>query len=406
MSGTVQFMHIATLVLLFIGLRRTDDLVPWIAAAVIAVMGMSFFISEGGQGNENFQAEFLLIATAFFYRRYKWLAIAVVGYMLVIQPSNLEFVVLGLIVALILLSFAREWPVGTVAAVIMAGCFGVLVWLMEPLTISLLSRAELAINTGAMWFAAPIKGHGLGSFNYVYPAFAEADLRLLPWKEWSVLGDAHVHPGAAHNEYLQVLSELGLIGGLIAAAFFGLMVRLPAPLMVTLVLCLTGFPLQNPATGVLAVIAIGQAMKWREPTFKVPILVAVVAAIFAFSSTKSIIAQQVFQDVGKSLKLNPAVAMQANIRAYEIYPADLEIRLQYFRTLVRAAQFYENLTIDPRAAEIAYEISRSAIPENPGLLLARRGFLKANGKCGRECDQIRDILRSQSSRSWELRDLK
>jgi tetratricopeptide (TPR) repeat protein len=71
-------------------------------------------------------------------------------------------------------------------------------------------RRAIWLNTFAMWRDAPVLGVGAGNHDVVYPAYA-----------WSAAPDRIFGERSqldfAHNDYLQVLSELGLVGALLAA---------------------------------------------------------------------------------------------------------------------------------------------------------------------------------------------
>ena len=73
---------------------------------------------------------------------------------------------------------------------------------------SLEQRAALNASTLAMFDARPLTGWGLGTWAYVYPAYARFD--------------DGVTYAYAHNDYLQLLAETGLIGALLAALFWAI----------------------------------------------------------------------------------------------------------------------------------------------------------------------------------------
>ncbi len=71
---------------------------------------------------------------------------------------------------------------------------------------SLEQRAALNSSTLAMFRARPLTGWGLGAWAYVYPAYARFDN-----------GTFYAY---AHNDYLQLLAETGVIGALLAGWFW------------------------------------------------------------------------------------------------------------------------------------------------------------------------------------------
>lgn len=72
------------------------------------------------------------------------------------------------------------------------------------------SRGWLWQETLEMFRAHPVAGVGLGAYATAYPSFSRADRRTAPEQ--------------AHNDYLQILADAGLIGGALAACFVALAV--------------------------------------------------------------------------------------------------------------------------------------------------------------------------------------
>jgi O-antigen ligase len=73
------------------------------------------------------------------------------------------------------------------------------------------SRGWIWSDSWAMIKANPIFGVGIGAFQTAYPQYSHSDGALVV--------------GQAHNDYLQMLTDAGLIGGLIAAWFMVLVFR-------------------------------------------------------------------------------------------------------------------------------------------------------------------------------------
>ena len=396
----------APLALLFLVLRRVRiDWEPYIAIAIGVALVLSYWLSNGGYGNENFIASFMLVGGAFLIgKRWEVLILgAITIYLLAFNNSNFELVALALLVCLGL------WNIGKTGKIEAVVCLALFVALSLPvlhstsLTTSLLSRAELAINGLVMWWEHPIIGWGLGGFNHSYPAFADADIHLIPWKGWSVLGDAHVYPGAAHNEVVQVLNEFGLIGlGLMVAFLWR--TRLTPPLLMLGALALISFPLQNPATALLGVVALAQGAPAEGRDGPNPLLLPV-AAFCAFWGVQAVIAQWYFFDTAVYTQTNPIAAFRGNVKAFNAFPHDPQIRRQYFRSLSHVVQKHKRAVIDREYGEAVYSISRSASPDYPGLLLARYSYLRRFEICGEECAQIHNTLVRQASRMWEVRKL-
>src|SRR5690606_7421211 len=123
---------------------------------------------------------------------------------------------------------------------------------------SLTARLEFWTNSSFVWLSSPLWGHGFGSFNFQYPRFDSVHLLLFPSMGHTM--GATNFAGAAHNEYLQVLCELGAIGLILSLRVVWRPWK-PGPATVCLGLAmiesLIEFPLQNPATALLASISLG-----------------------------------------------------------------------------------------------------------------------------------------------------
>lgn len=117
------------------------------------------------------------------------------------------------------LSFRPEYFIGLMLASILAG----VVWIgadsdilkriaHDPLTTSAVTdRRGVWGDTLTMFRANPILGIGLGAFETVYPIYGH--------------GDGSLVIQFAHNDYLQVLSDGGLVGGAIALWFIVVVAR-------------------------------------------------------------------------------------------------------------------------------------------------------------------------------------
>ncbi|MGD0915722.1 MAG: tetratricopeptide repeat protein [Thermodesulfobacteriota bacterium] len=131
------------------------------------------------------------------------------------------------------------------------------------------ARLYIYRNTIEMIKANLFLGSGFGNFKYVYPRYRDRG-------EWALSG-LNTRVEEAHNEYLQILSEVGIIGFL-AFAWILLMIgrmsfwiiqngdfdrhsfialALTMGILATLVQSLFDFNLQNPASGVTFWVAIG-----------------------------------------------------------------------------------------------------------------------------------------------------
>jgi O-antigen ligase len=74
------------------------------------------------------------------------------------------------------------------------------------------SRQWIWHDTWKMVKAHPLLGVGIGAYETVFPTYASG-------------GDGNIRVDFAHNDYLQVLADAGLVGGLLAAWFICLVFR-------------------------------------------------------------------------------------------------------------------------------------------------------------------------------------
>lgn len=142
-------------------------------------------------------------------------------------------------------------------------------------------------------------GSGFGNFKYVYPRYRDRG-------EWALSG-LNTRVEEAHNEYLQILSEVGIIGFLAFAWIlliigkmsfwiihngdfdrrFVIALALSMGIFATLVQSLFDFNLQNPASGVTFWMAIGfleviyqSLKKEKDQTVESPAVFSIKSRIF------------------------------------------------------------------------------------------------------------------------------
>lgn len=130
---------------------------------------------------------------------------------------------------------------------------------------SLVARCELWLNSIMAWLDAPIFGHGLGSFDWAY-AFHRSD--HLRWMPETIMSHPRVSAGAAHNEPIHIFVELGICGAVLAGVLLWSILdggRRDARWAVAVIAStsLIYFPLQNPATAVIAAVALGLTARQR-----------------------------------------------------------------------------------------------------------------------------------------------
>ena len=132
---------------------------------------------------------------------------------------------------------------------------------------SILPRIEIWTNSFIAWLDRPFFGSGLGGFEFAYAPHRADHMTVFP-NMTTVLVSMGVHAGAAHNELLQGLVEIGLIGVLIAGWFIYRTLRNAGSeryaVYAVLAICLIEFPLQNPATAILAAVALALCSRTRR----------------------------------------------------------------------------------------------------------------------------------------------
>jgi hypothetical protein len=406
MWGAVWGLKITTLALLFIGLRRIE--VPdWVVPlGVLGTLGMLFVALYGSFQNENFTTEYLLVALPFLLvRRIYWpIAALVLTYLLWFNESLLEWVALGAI----LLWGLWRWNRLIALVGALAGVAGVLSYYTGD---SLWFRVDMWTDTLVMWTDAPLWGHGLGSFNYLYPWYETASPfgleQFFNAQMWAV---------AAHNEYLQVLAELGTIG-LALAGFFVWQVRslgerppvATAALVIAAALAFFESPLQHPGTGALVVL--GFAMLTPRYAENVPKQGAIKSIGATFSAAALVTAffmamgNWFYERADNIVDIDPQRALVEIVHAYNWFPADLLTRQIMFRYLVRL-QTTVPAQINYDLAEGMWQISKSAMPGHPQLLLDRIGYLSRVGRCEEECGEIYQWLLRYAPHVGEVQRLK
>ena len=151
-------------------------------------------------------------------------------------------------------------------------------------------RAEMARVAARLWRTSPVSGVGVGQFMEKSVGFVQDEyVRTLYGRE------------NAHNNFLQILAELGLTG----AAAFGLVLlaalRHPSPfglragLAAFLITCLGGHPLLIPDVNLAFWIALGAAaaaqpsrgaMRWLPAVAALIAAAAIVSAPFAYGTER------------------------------------------------------------------------------------------------------------------------
>lgn len=243
-----------------------SDLEPRWGVALASLLGLVLFwmlpgLFWGGFGNENFFAEVWLISAAFLWRS----PLVLVPLCTLTFSGSDSVLVAALGLAVWALASRRMWWSLAFLGAILANVAVAAVALdMVPQSIdaSVIGRLEIWHNTALVWFDHPLFGTGLGGFDWFYSEVQEAHVGLFDAP--SVINGGHVIVGAAHNEFIQCLTEFGLLGAALAGWCIWELSKgagATLPLVVVGSLCLVGFPLQNPATALLFVLACGLQLR-------------------------------------------------------------------------------------------------------------------------------------------------
>lgn len=283
-EGALQFVNLVCLAAVFVGFQRAKPgwFAPTITVAVAGALALFHAFPQfwGGFGNENFMTEFLLIALPWCLVAPLWLGLpAFLGaayWLLFLSQSDTVWAALAALGAGVvgILVAQRKWFWAGVVTLVPINAALLSGWATShELLRALGARFELTYNTGAMWLTKPILGHGMGSFNYLYPIFQERHLHIWPELD-TTLRPMTVFAGAAHDEYIQALSELGLIGFLLAGAVVaGVVWNLSrrriewtdlaagCSLIMAGTVMMIGFPLHNPYTALLIALGLGHAAR-------------------------------------------------------------------------------------------------------------------------------------------------
>ncbi len=381
--GALSLHKAAILVVLFLAARawgRKWPLTTICALSVpllltLAVLDPSY---SAGFGNPNFAAHYFLVITPFlaaFMWKHKthiwaWFPLAaVVVYLFAFNDSRAEYYILWLALIGFFL-WRRWWGMALVTALVGGNSFLLFPSLLE----SIAPRFEVWLGTGAMWLEAPVFGQGLGAFGYEYPRFQDTYFALMPNHAPIIQGKFFA--GAAHNEPLQMLAELGIVGVWLTGLFFWACYQASGKqgpaifgLAILGALSLISFPLQNPVTAALGAILLGVAVGGPGESrllrgasrWALSGVLAVAAAGSLYLGSLELRGHLAYAAAGALMKHHPAQALQANLNAYRVYPWDWQIRHQMYLTLLSVVNMHDT-RIALHALTRIRNISASASP--------------------------------------------
>jgi len=253
-------------------------ILPAVTISVIST-GMLYFYHDqkvwAGYGNEVFLAEYLILSLPFclcaILSSRRWVQVCGIFatmaglILLTLNLSDTRWAALGGFCVLGLLWYRKYFYAALSVLIPLNGAL-LAGWFSGETLSSIRDRAEIWYNTFVMWLDYPFFGVGIGNFNYVYYRYQEMHTEVFTWG--TLLKRVNVYAGAAHNEGLQMLAELGVVGLLLLLIFTTLcLYRSRSGLGLSILACALavgslGFPTQNPATALL--IAMGMGLAARE----------------------------------------------------------------------------------------------------------------------------------------------
>lgn len=331
--------------------------------------------------------------------------VASLFFVLVYTPSMIEAFVIAIFAAIVSLfyCFRRNRALGWLC---------VAVWLILPplvawvgwdqlkLTSRLLIRAELWLNAAFMVADRPLFGHGLGSFIEIFPLYKEAHGDLMPFVNTTF--ESYVTEAEAiHNEPVQLLTELGLVGLLPFLTLVALTLRAgvrrlasdpfaaagAAAVVTVMGESLLEYPFQRAATLFLATIAFAFAARgaesglrqwrFRVPT-AVPLAVAPVAlaavALLLFASYRQNLAESLV-DASRIPGLDPSQAFSVLYNAHKLDPLERRIRTALpvmLDGMIRSRGF---AAVDPKVIDQVYAWAEDGGTNNTAALVAHAQLL-------------------------------
>lgn len=432
LSGLIKANVLTALIVLFLFFRHTQiQLVQSvilatsvIAVSIVLLRLLLFPAAFGGFGNENYVTEFLLLTLPYLVAwfvirntRDRWLGAALVAiavfYMMGFNPSRLEFVVLpAMITAWMILACISREKIGM--AILIASFTGAAAcvlltytWDGAAVQEALFHRVEIFINTTTLWMERPILGHGLGGFIHEYPRLQQDHINGAQTGVTLALPSIFSILRTAHNEYLQLVTELGTIGGLLGAAAIVAIgrntLRYPISLLhaAALVSCIGAaliaailFPFQNPATAAVVVASLAilsrsrqnqvennshsapvRKTSWYARIAVMSLCAAFVAAWTIGGAMAYISGRHAYTAEVAARENDHAARYVALLKAYETFPASPNHRRVLFTALVGWAEKTRQPPFPEATFDELYSVSSSASPYAAAILLARVRYL-------------------------------
>jgi O-antigen ligase len=283
----------------------------------------------------------------------------------------------------------------------------IIIFAWEPLDLSrrLLIRLELMLDTIYMAAGTPVFGHGVGSFVALFPLFKESHLAIFPHFN-QVFSAYTTEAEAAHNEFLQVAAELGLLGIVLLVFLFATIWRVARgavrgdliaaagslTLLAIAAASMIEYPLQRPATYFLALAAVAFVCHNRPPTLPyrvvtLPKSTVLPAALMLCSLAAGIVYAGYASARGDALfrhaqtaASSPASALAEALQAHTTNPLDRKIRVALPVFLDQVARADGMGAVAPGVVDALYEIAETGGPHSPLILIGRAQYLLNSGR--------------------------
>jgi O-antigen ligase len=428
-GGLVQVTGLAAITVLVLYVRHCDryaltfrlSLLSVCVVGVLLLRGVIVPGIHGGFGNENYFSETILLCLPFALCWYwirdrldRWfgpiLVVAGIIFLLFFSGSRIGIVALvTLLGCSALLGILRRYGVWQFAgciviAAVAVGYIGMsfheVILEFDPVQ----ARIELYINSVALWLERPFLGTGLGGYSFHYPEFQQFHLLLYPGLGITLTSPFNI-AYQAHNEFLQILVEAGVVGLLIVAFIIfqigqNLGVNFDRSKLHWLagvaavflaVIAMLSFPLRNPATAaqaaiILGILARGKGTKisQRLMTIRLPhlitylptVMATLVAGLIILVCGNMLLASRDFRISAFYGERFPGRAFFHVKRAYDRFPQSVLYRSQLFANYVNWAVKKQDRNKVPDSIHTKFfKVGLSTGANNPGLLLTQLRFL-------------------------------
>ena len=214
LQGILCLSRLAMLWVVFVAARRIeiDPTAVVTLAAAIVLLDALIWSRYGGFGNRNDLSEFAAIAFILALRRDRYIPFAITGLCLTYALSTgSRIAIVGLAGAFVAwVVSTRHWKFLAILAVLPALYFA---WGWSA-NGSIAPRMQIWMAAIHMWMDYPM-GVGLGQFEWHFPDYMNTGIHS------PLFDHPFTRPGAVHNDFIQLLTELGVIGFSLGAYIVG-----------------------------------------------------------------------------------------------------------------------------------------------------------------------------------------